>query len=274
MPKAHASMSRFVASVAIAYHTCIVSAVTLPDIAIAWGVRPTNADANWTSLYTTDTGTESLWMAQDFTNRWTVGLLGIGEGGWTDERGWDTPTWISSRPDSIRARPRTGEVFVEGMATLPLTVFGLWETDPTGQAAGADMLTWYTNQWSGQKAVNFLIDKSTGKAYIFSSVPGGTSPIGLRALSIDELYIPELYSGTYPPREYNNANVFVKDSAGKAYRGAQVPPWCIWLADCELTNDELSQWPDYIVQFAFRERIRPDDPTLKHRFDSTLFIMR
>ena len=241
-------------------------------------------------------------------------LLGIGDGSWEDGKGWLSPRWLPVNAQLKIWRAGQTVSFGISASDIPLATFGDWNVADDGSPAAkaafvatrkatspvteteiraaklSEARAWYEQRWRSQHAVCLLVDTNqVGMAHVFSPEPwkegsiavSNTVMLGTGTMAIDRLLFPAEPFDPSSVLFYNNApELLVKAErkpgaiSGCAFIGEQVPPWCIWLADCGLTDAELSQWPDKIVQFAFEQHIRPDDPNILKRFQSTLFLMR
>lgn len=253
---------------------------------VAWGIFPF-ADStlslwNGTALFLTDGDSEFPVSANYFTNTvstsCSIGLLGVGSGEWNDGTGWLVSRWIDTNPYIIDAS--SGNVWIRqnGAPNLnlqfPINLFGDWHSlSPEGQSS-TNRLSYYLSEWVSRRVVIVLRDNITGQAHVLSKIAGltdsqlsssdflGDDISGLFQMSFvyNSLWPPEGIERQPVPQIYNSIVLVVSTPSKRVYIGPQIPPYCIWMADYELTQEYLATLPQGQVEAAFGLRKHPMDP--------------
>ena len=228
-----------------------------------------------------------------------MGLLEVGEGSWRDGRGWLTPTWLDVSPyirDTAVKEPGTyvkiPKVWIQESGApnnpfyLPVNRFGDWHDLTAEQRSLISQPDYYTNVWARHKAVIVVRDKVSGRAHALCETPGLENTV-ITATDIAEGKVASMLSMIFPygvsaPDPYNPPSsilsnklpLIVSTPSKKIYIGAEIPPWCIWIADFGLSDAYLATLPKWQVDAAFERRVHPEDPSFLRAIRSTLFMMR
>ena len=266
---------------------------------LQWAMAPypdTSGGAFWngTALYEMQDGSDVPIQASFFTNgtdqAWSVGLMSVGTGAWSDKTGWMDVSWIDTCPYIRDTKTDLGQCVwirqngapLEIAMPIPINFFGDWHDLSSQEQARVSRNDYYLSTWATNQAMIVFRDLATGMAHALSETPGHEEAVlsscdildskvsGLFSMSfVGESLWPPGSSGTAPLIR-NLVQLVVSTPSRKVYIGPQIPPYCIWMADFGLTREELAQYPATRVQAAFAARVHPSDKSL----DATLLLLQ
>lgn len=258
-------------------------------IQLLWGIWPdAETFGRWNGTVLLDAKGDTPILADMFTNStaeaWSIGLLEVEEGAWQDGRGWLTPAWLDTSPcimDVALKEPGTSvripKVWIQESGapdtkfSLSINRFGDWHDLTAEQRNLTNQVEYYTDVWARHKAVIVMRDKAARRTHSLSETPGLEDTMvtenDIAAGSVASLFSMAFFGGISapdphnpPPQLANNLPLVISTPSKKVYIGPQIPPYCIWMADYELTQEYLATLPQGQVEAAFGLRKHPMDP--------------
>lgn len=101
-----------------------------------------------------------------------------------------------------------------------------------------------------------LYEKATGKYYFVSEMPGGP---GIEHYTLPEISDDPFFNG--PPSLFLDYYPVANNPEQRFYQGAEIPPFCVWLAKHDLVQADLDGLATNLVNAAFAVGANPTNFT-------------
>ncbi|MDD4059742.1 MAG: hypothetical protein PHW08_03440 [Kiritimatiellae bacterium] len=140
--------------------------------------------------------------------------------------------------------------------SLGFSAFTLYDTavhlPAAGEIEGSEPIA-DDSSLNGHQWMMALFEKASGKYYFVSETAGGA---GIEPYTMENLSDDPFENG--PPMEFN---YFPVSSTGFFYKGAEIPPFCVWLAKHDLVQADLAGLDADLVNQAFAVGANPTNFT-------------